>query len=398
MDYVKWELKLFYYNRKNIIIFVILSIASLYYALYLAPAYQPIETVNKKEIEARYEDRKEFLEHANLGPGAHYYTLFAYQIYQEWNEIEGNRLAALNHWDLQAYAQATHEWYLYAAEMIRTDPYDVLRYHPSYYTYGNKYPKQDGHYNYLYSAERYGEYATADYNLNLNIFEERTAFQTLKRMMESYLPYILLISCLLLSNDIVTKDRKHPSIVNGFPMTPFKRIMLKGVVAFIGSLTTIAVLLPAFIIIGFREGFGTITLPAVVYEFEILNNGTFGNISMGMFLLQCFGMILLFFILFIGLILLLSIIFKNEYVNLVIGSICFLEMFYYERGNLIDDWLSYLPSSYVQIADVISGYKNYVLLTGSITAKTGFIALLSTVTLVILFIWLVAKRKDMTIY
>lgn len=396
MDYIKWELKVFFGNHKNIIIFAILLIASLYYALYIAPSYQPIESVNKSEIEVRYEDRQEFLENVEISEGTHPITLFTYQVFQKWNEIDKERLTALIDEDLHSYAQATHEWYLYADEAINSSG-GILRYNPSYYTYGNKYPEQDGHYNYLYSAERYGEYATAEYDLSLDIFEERTAIQTLKRMLESSLPYILLISCLLLSNDIVMKDRKHPSIVNGFPMTPFKRIMMKGVVAFIGSLTTIIVLIPAFLIIGLRNGFGSFTLPAVVYEFELLNNGTYGSISMGIFLIKSFGMILLWFVLIIGLILLLSIIFKNEYLNLIVGSIYFLEVIYYQRGNLIDNWLSYLPTSHVQVGDVISGYKNYALLTGSITTEIGFIVLLSTITIVALLIWLVTQVKRMTI-
>ena len=397
MNYIKWELKGFFSNHKNLIIFALLLIASLYYALYIAPAYQPIESVNKEEIEVRYEDRKEFLDNVELRNGSHPLTIFAALVYPKWNELDGERLATLANGDLYSYAQATYEWYLYADENIKTDPYDVLRYNPRYYTYGNKHAKEDGHYNYLYSAERYRQYASANYELNLNIFEERTALQTLKRLLESGLPYILLLTCLLLSNDIVMKDRKHPSVVNGFPMTPFKRMMLKGLVALIGCLTSIAILLPAFLIIGFRDGFGTLDLPAVVYNFAFLNNGTYESISMGMFMSKYLVMLLLWFVLIISLVLLMSILLKNEYFNLTIGIICFIEITYYQRRKILDDWLSYLPTSYVQIGDVISGYRNYALFTDSITTEKGFIVLFSTSILIILLIWLVTKKKKITI-
>lgn len=397
MDYLRWELKVFFSNRKNLILFTILLLASLYYALYIAPDYQPIESVNKNEIESRYEDRQEFLDNMQVTEGSHPLTLFAYQVFPKWNEFDGARLAALEDDDLQSYAQATHNWYLYSDEIIYANGYDFLRYNPGYYTYGNMLSHADGHYAYLYAAERYGNYADATYDLNINIFEERTALQALQRMLESSLPYILLILCLILSNDIVMKDRKHPSIVNGFPMTPFQRLMLKGMVALLGSLTMIFILLPAFLIIGIRDGFGTLNLPVVAYTFEFLNLGTYENMSMGLFLVQIFVMLLLWFMLIISLVLFMSILLKNEFINLTIGIIFFVEVIYYQRGAIIEDWLSYLPTSYVQLGDIISGYKQYALGTGSVTMEKGQILLLASFVLIILFIWLFTKRNKLTI-
>ncbi|GGA78688.1 ABC transporter permease [Ornithinibacillus halotolerans] len=397
MNYLKWELKVFFINQKNIILFALLLIASLYYCFYIAPTYQPNEAVNKGEIEARYEERKEFLETVDIENSTHYYTLFAIQIFPEWNEYDKERLDALEKGDLHAYARATQEWYLYAVEMIRTDPFDVLRFNPRYYTYGNRFAKEDGHYNYLYTAERYGHYAIADYKLDVNVLEERTALQTLKRMLESGLPYILLLTCLLLSNDIVMKDRKHPSMVNGFPMTPFKRIILKGIVALIGSLVSIILLIPAFLIIGLRNGFGSLDLPAVTYNFAFFNNETFESMSMGMYLLKYLAIVLLWFMLIIGLVLLMSILLKNEYFNLIIGVVCFVEIIYHQRGWVPKEWLSYLPTSYVQIGDVLTGYKNYTLYTDALTPEKGFLVLLLTVIIVLLFIKVVINKKKMTI-
>lgn len=396
MNYIKWELKVFFSNFKNLIIFGLLFITSLYYAFYMAPAYQPIESVNEREIEVRYEERREYLENSNLLEVSHPLALFAHQLYPPWNEIDGDRLAALADGDLHSYAKATHEWYIYAGEAIKWDPYDVLSYNPRYYTYGNRFAKEDGHYSYFYSAERYGEYASAEYDLSVNVFEERTALQTLKRLLESSLPYILLIACLLLCNDIVMKDRRHSSIVNGFPMTPFKRMMLKGLVALIGSLTSIALLLPAFLIIGIRDGFGSLELPAVVYNFAFLSRETFENISMGMYLAKSFGMLIIWFVIIIGLVLLLSILFKNEYVNLIVGALFFAEILYYQRGWMPNEWLHYLPTSYVQIGDIISGYKGYTLYTDLLTVEKGFFVLISAMVLIIISIKLVTMKKKMT--
>ena len=83
IGYIRWELKVFFSNRKNIILFILLLLASLYYALYLAPDYQPIESVNKNEIEARYEDRQEFLDNVEIREGSHPMTVFSYQVFPE---------------------------------------------------------------------------------------------------------------------------------------------------------------------------------------------------------------------------------------------------------------------------------------------------------------------------
>lgn len=397
LNYMKWELKVFFSNHKNLIIFGLLFLTSLYYAFYMAPAYQPIESVDEKEIEVRYEERKEYLENSSLLTGSHPLSAFAHQIFPAWNEIDEERLAALADEDLHAYAKATNEWYLYAGEVIKWDPYDVLSYNPRYYTYGNRFADEDGHYNYLYSAERYGEYASAGYELNMNVFEERTALQSLKRLLDSSLPYILIIACLLLSNDIVMKDRRHASIVNGFPMTPFRRMMLKGLVALIGSFASIALLIPAFLIIGIRDGFGSLNLPAVIYDFAFFGNETFGNISMGMYLSKYFLMLLLWFSIIIGLVLLLSILFKNEYVNLVVGVLCFAEIIYYQRGWIPEEWLNYLPTSYIQIGNIISGYKNFTLYTDLLTIEKGAFVLTATMVLIIILIKLITMKKKMTL-
>lgn len=396
--YVHWELKVFFSNRKNIILFILLLLASLYYALYLAPNYQPIESINKNEIEARYEDRQEFLDNVVIREGSHPLTVFAYQIFPEWNEYDGARLDALATGDLHTYAEATQHWYSYSDEIIYPSGQDsFLRYTTSYYTYGNRFSHSDGHYAYLSSAERYREYANASYDVSIQIFEERTALQTLHRLLASSLPYIILIVCLFLSTDIVMKDRHHLSIVNGFPLTPFKRLMLKGVVALLGSLTSLVVLIPSFLIIGFREGFGTLSLPVVRYHFEFLNLGTYESISMGLFLVQSFVMMLLWFTIIISLVLLMSIVLKNEFINLTIGIIFFIEATYYQRGAIIDAWLSYLPTSYIQIGNIVSGYRQYILAIDSVTIIKGQLVLLAAALLIILLIWFISRIKRLAI-
>ncbi len=224
--YFKFELSQFVKNKKNIAIYVLLLFLACFYALNIAPSYEPIEKVDAKEIEARYLSREAFLSTFSNDPdrfvGMAGYGL---AIYPQWNRLEKARLDALNDNKLKKYSKATSEWYIYSNNLIYGS--DLYFYSPGYYTHGNLYAAEDGYYGYLYSASRYQGYAEGKSKLSLNVFEERTALQTLQRLLHSYLPMILMICCVFLTVDIVLKDRMNPSLLKGFPISDWKKIVGK---------------------------------------------------------------------------------------------------------------------------------------------------------------------------
>ena len=100
-----------------------------------------------------------------------------------------------------------------------------LFYNPLYYTYDNDFGHADGHYGYGYTGSRFTGYVEGDSELSMELFEERTALQTLQRLLNSYLPIVLFISCIFLSVDIVLKDRRNPSLLKGFPIADWKKLL-----------------------------------------------------------------------------------------------------------------------------------------------------------------------------
>lgn len=389
-SYFKFEWFQFIRNKKNIAIYVILLFISFYYALVVAPTYMPIEKVDVKEIEARYLTREEFLNHVEIHDGTHSMTRFAAAIFPEWNEYDKNRLESIKRGDFQKYADATSKWYTYADKLIYTHGRDILYYNPGYYTYGNNYARMDGHYAYLYSANRFHGYSEGKSDLSVHVFEERTAIQTVQRLLQSYLPLILMVSCILFSADVVLKDRRNPTLLQGLPFSDWKKLMIKGGVSLLGSILAILPLSVGLFIIGGRYGFGDLSLPVPIYSPSEL----FSTISMGEFLLQNMVIIVMWFLFIISLLLLLSVLLKNEFANVLVGSaVVMAEFFYFSRGvGYIWD-VQWYPTSYVQVGQIISGYRNYLYDSEALTLGNGLAVLGLSVCLFLFFTFLISNHR-----
>ncbi|MFE6168116.1 ABC transporter permease [Viridibacillus arvi] len=389
--YFKFEFFQFIRNKKNIAIYVILLYFACYYALKIVPTYNPIEKVDVSEIEARYLPRAEFLNNVEIDKGTHYLTSFAVAIFSEWNEYDKARLDALKKHNMKEYAEATSKWYKYSDEMIFPDVMNVFYYNPGYYTYGNNYAKNDGHYAYLYSASRYKGYTEGKSNLSINVFEERTALQTLQRLLHSYLPLILIVSCILFTVDIVLKDRRNPTLLQGLPLSDWRKLIIKGGVSLLGSILTIIPLSVGLLIIGSRNGFGAFDLPVPIYSF---GKDLFSNILMWEYLVQNMLFIIFWFLFIISLLLLVSVLLKNEFVNLLVGSMFVIaEFIYFERGLGAVRNIQWYPTSYVQVGQVISGYRNYLYGSEALTFGSGLTVMGLCTCIFLFFTFLISNQK-----
>ncbi|MDI7741128.1 ABC transporter permease [Lysinibacillus fusiformis] len=389
--YFKFELIHFMTNKKNIAIYVILLFFACFYAIKIAPSFDPIEKVDKDEIEARFLTREDFLNNVVLDENTYPLTRFAAAIYPEWNEYDKQRLDALEQNDMKKYAESTFKWYEYSDSMIFRNGKGLLYYNPRYYTAGNLYATEDGHYAYMYSASRYKGYSEGNSDLSINVFEERTALQTLQRMLHGYLPLILLVSCILFTSDIVLKDKRNPTLIKGFPLSIWRRLLVKGGVALIGSILTIIPLLVGFIIIAIQSGVGDFQLPVPIFSYE---TRAFTSISMGSYLFQNALLILFWFLLLISMLLLVSIILRNEFANLVVGCIVvFAEFYYYVRGLGFVKDIQWYPSSYVQVGQILSGYREYLNNSTTLTLEYGLLVMSGYTVICLLITFIISNQR-----
>ncbi|MFJ8460156.1 ABC transporter permease [Lysinibacillus xylanilyticus] len=395
-SYFKFEFKQFFTNKKNVAIYFLLAFATFFYVFKIAPTYNPIESVDYDEIEARYLTRQEFLDHMegqdlnNVHPS----VIYAIEIFKEINPIDKGRLDALDEGNLKKYADLTSDWYFFTNSITYRN--EAFSYNSKYFIKNNKYAEDDAFYAYLEQAVRYDTYSKADYELSLEIFEQRTALQTFERLLKGVLPIILIVCVLLLSIDIVKKDQRHPSILKGFPISDWKKLLVKMFVALLGSVVLFVPLIVGIFIIGLQSGFGNFNLPSPVYAAHLdwRVDGKFEMMTLGTFLGQSFILLFTWFIVMINVVLLCSIIFRNEMVNFAVGLLLiFGENFYSSRyvGYFWD--VQNYPTSYIQVGQIISKRRNFYYMNDQLDFTLGLQLLLGLAGVVIFLMILIALNR-----
>ncbi|MCL1702601.1 ABC transporter permease [Lysinibacillus sp. Bpr_S20] len=396
-SYFKFEIKQFFTNKKNLAIYFLLAFATLFYAFKIAPTYNPIESVDYDEIEARYLTRQEFLDHMEGSDlnGVHPSVIYAIGIFKEINPIDKKRLDALDEGDLKQYADLTRDWYYFTNSFTyRNEAF--FSYNSKYFIENNKYAEDDAFYAYLEQAVRYDAYSKADYELSLDIFEQRTALQTFERLLKGLLPIILIVCVLLLSIDIVKKDQRHPSILKGFPISDWKKLLVKMFVALLGSVALFAPLLIGFFIIGLHSGFGNFNLPSPMYAAQLdwHIEGQFEMMTLGTFIVQSLTLLFTWFIVIISVVLLCSILFRSEMVNFAVGLLLiFGENFYASRyvGYFWD--VQNYPTSYIQVGQIISKRRSFYYMNNNLDFTLGLQLLFGLAGVVILLMIVIALNK-----
>ncbi|MER1956257.1 MAG: ABC transporter permease [Solibacillus sp.] len=394
--YFVFEFKQFITNKKNIAVFILLTFGALFYAFKLAPAYDPIEKVDYDEIEARYLTRQEFLD-SMFGKSLRDYhdsVGYAVNLFDFLNPYDEKRLEALDEGDLRKYAVATSDWYYYTN--VYTYRNDLLAYNPRYYMGDRRFAEEEAYFAYFDQFERYDKYQRVWYDLTIEILEQRTALQTLERLLKGPLPYIILIATLLLTIDIVTKDRRHPSILKGFPISDWKRLLVKASVGVIGSVLLWIPIIIGLIIVGFQFGFGNFDLPSPVYGHDMIGNteGKFVYMSLGMFLFRCFLLLAAWMVVIISAVLLVSILFRQEMLNLVVGALLiFGERFYTSRGVGYFWEVQNFPTTYVQVGKIVSKYQNFYFTTPKLHDMLGLKLLLASGTVILALTLVISLSK-----
>lgn len=395
-SYFKFEFKQFFTNKKNLAIYFLLAFATFFYVFKIAPAYNPIESVDSEEIEARYLTRQEFL---NLMAGKDLYSMhpsvsFAIEIFREINPIDKARLDALEEGNLKKYADLTRDWYYFTnAITYRSENFS---YNSKYFIKNNEYAEEDAFYAYLEQAVRYDAYSKADYELSIEIFEQRTALQTLERLLKGVLPIILIVCVLLLAIDIVSKDQRHPSILKGFPISDWKKLLVKMFIALLGSGVLFIPLIVGFFIVGLQSSFGNFHLPSPVYAAHLdwRVEGKFEMMTLGSFLGQSLALLFTWFFVLINVVLLCSILLRSEMVNFAVGLLLiFGENFYFSRyvGSFWD--VQNYPTSYIQVGQIISKQRNFYYMNDYLDVTLGIQLLLGLAIIVIFFMILIASNR-----
>lgn len=394
-QYFLFEWQSFIRNKKNLAVIILLIIATLYYALLVVPNYEPNERINERDIQAEHDSMVHWMENRQ-GEGISSGAAFALAYFPTLIEIDAERLAALEQEDYEAYAEWTSQWYAYEDLYTFGSP-NFLSYNPVYYGVEQEYPHAEGSYWYRETAHRYHHYVESEIEVTPNVLEERTALQTIYRLLNLPLvPIIFIAVVVIFANDILLKDRKHLTITKSFPLSFSGKIWTKTFVVLTAiAMTFLVLFLLTLVIVGVQYGFGSFEIPVTVFKRAITEGrGTFETISLGLFFVQALILLSLIGYLFTRMMIWFSLLVRNEFFNLLAGiALIFTEKLYYVRGIGFFSNVDLLPPTYFPVGQVLSGYQNHLYNSTEITFPNGAVSLLVTIVLIELLLFITTRFK-----
>lgn len=377
-----YESRTFFHNKKTWSVYFLLLFLSLFYWLNTESNYEPIEKASLPEIEARYLDSKAFLDQLVIDEWSHPSTVEASVVFPPINKLDKARVEALKKEDYVAYAQATKEAY-------QVTPYPIS---PLYYKNGNLYPYLDQYLTYEALDIKMGHYVLMTKELTLPILNDQTALQGLVRSTEKILPLIFIIVASLFSLDLFNHNRRHRSLHLGVPLSLGKQTFVKGCVALLGTILAVIPLSAGFIGLGINKGFGYLSLPVGINNIQDYHS--FG-MTIGEFLVRASGLILLFVVFIIGINLLLNLWVSHDYTLLFITLMGLsTELLYVNRVGYGEFHpIQWYPVSYLQVGQIITGYRGHAWVTPLVTYQQGVIVLSLCVVMVMLLLVIGTRTK-----
>ncbi|MDN4607996.1 hypothetical protein [Sporosarcina highlanderae] len=264
------------------------------------------------------------------------------------------------------------------------------------------FPIKDREHAYHQTMMKYEDYLNKDHPITFGLMYEKTGLQTLQNFLQNYGVYFLLFCVIYFSSDILSRDRKHKAILQGMPLSWYRQLNLKSVSAFLYSMVfIIGVIVVGVLAMTIQFGFGyfDLNVPIMIRQLTFTPED-YSVISLATYLGKTLVVIPLLVILFVRLNIVLSLLFKNEWIVLFISSLLlFSERLYYTRSTkeLFGKDISLFPQTYFDFGKIVDGEKNFLLNTETITYAQGILVLLVTYFIieVVLFIvsLIINKRR-----
>lgn len=389
-NYLKHEFLITSRSRRNIPFILFISVLLLSYCLILLPNEETKETYHPDEV-------KEYL--ANL------------EVEQEFREAKGNTginimtgmpvhamnayYYRLNHALLTAYEDKNYPRFLYLRnfsllgnEYEYTSDENLFALSP--------FPGKDRSHLYKQTMMRYEDYLTNDYPITYGLMYEKTGLQALQKFLQTNGILFILFCAIFFSSDILSRDRKNKSVLQGVPLSWYRQLNLKSLSAFFYSLlVTIGILIVGVIVMSLQFGFGYFDLhvPIMIAQ-ETFTLEDYDVMSIASFLGKTLIAVPLFVYLFIRLNVILGLLFKNEWLVLLVSSLLlFSDRLFVSRTTreLFGRDISFFPQTYFDFGKIVNGDKSFLLNTETITYMKGIVVLLVTIAVIELMLFILSK-------
>ncbi|TSB47355.1 hypothetical protein [Alkalicoccobacillus porphyridii] len=373
------ELGLMVRSKKNLyfILFLLLGVAC--YCLIILPDKQTVHVLDHEEIAIDLENDQFMLEgrvrsgytgtNSRTGRAIYVETFFH-------NQLRSKLIHAYENQDAARYLRLKLQYDVTELTVISD---------PSMFE-GSTYPNMDRMHFEYYTDHRYQSLLHMDSPLTLSMLEQKSAIQVLEQALLVAGPWFIFLA-IYFSCDVLMRDREHPSIKQGMPISWYKIINLKSGVVLTYTATALALLLAfCMLLVSILNGFGHLDL-AIPYltSFDDLTSDQYDLMSMGTFLLKSLVYLVILLFLFIRLTMVGSLLLKQAW--LVLGVTSFILLFervFRDRTSetVLGIDVGYWPQTYIDFGKIAAGEMNYLFMTDSITFISGLVILLLTVVMV----------------
>ncbi len=348
-QYFIFQLKCFFTNPKNIGLFVLTFILSLYFGLVSVPNRQIIEKVDPYAINGEYQR----------------YNLFLKKAVTKINEMQKSKNAH----------EVPNEGYV-----------NALKTYPAILNYQNNNYREDGHFGYQRTAHLYDALVKSKQPLTRNTIEERTTLQILQNSISGWTALILIIIVIFFAADIVPKDRKNNSVLKNIPLSKSSILWIKTLVVEIGvGINFLLALVVITLCTAPKYGFGSFNLRTTFYTGRLYFLQPFKYPTLGEYFGQFGIFAILIVFLFIRLTILFSIIFRNEYIAEILATIFAIsgKVFYFSLGmGYVYPFLQNLPMTYFSIGESLTGNLAYLMDSPGWGFVAGFYPLIFAILIV----------------
>lgn len=264
------------------------------------------------------------------------------------------------------------------------------------------FPVKDREHLYHQTMLRYQDYLSNDRQITEGLLFEKTGVQSLQVFLQTYGFFFILFCAVYFSSDLLSRDRTHRSVLQGLPISWYRQLNLKSLSVFLYTLlVVIGVMAAGFLLLTVQYGIGPFNLDVpIMTAQQTFTIDEYGVMSLLKFLSLSLLAVPLLVFLVIRLNIILGLIFKNEWIVLLLGTLAvFSERLYATRSTreLAGIDVSYFPQTYFDFGKIVTGETNFLLNTETITLGKGFAVLLITLLVleVILFILsrVITKRR-----
>ncbi len=408
-QYFLFQLKIFLTNPKNVGLFFITVVLALYFGLVSAPQHHVIENVDPYAISKEYQDDQAFLkvaekEFARADKGTSDYdpsegAKDAVTTYPTIIKYDHERLKALKNHDWRLYTKYSSKWYQKMDNLIWVKENQNYMYPLEYY-HNNNY-KEDGHFGYQRTFHFYDGLLKSKAKLDKNVLEERTTLQRLQQSLSGWTMIILIVIVVLFAADMITNDQKYRTVVKNIPLSKRTILWLKTAVIEVGILFNFLV---AFLVVTLctapRYGFGSFNLLTPIYTGRLYFKTPFVYQTLGQYYLGFLIFAVVITFIFIRLTLLLSLIFRNEYVAAIISSVLAMsaKVLYFSLGmGFVYPFLKHLPMTYFTIGESLTSNLSYLMDSPGWDFNDGIIPLVTLAIVIELTIWLFCQFRKVVL-